>query len=594
MAHQAPIGTHMSTLPASHTEAGAGPAGPAAVAATGTGTGAGTEEDPFDDFDGVHFAKSARSSEVPLVDNSKPSDTGATSPAKEQPMLDADRGDLVYYPAPVPVMLNLPPKLSSARAQSQAQAPPVEAPRTKRESLAPFRRSLGLKASHSKADVSSMFDNILDATVASPVLSVVNQSVSSTRVPGNSGHARSTSKFSMAAPRIEETLSPPQALGQTPATSDAEEGPQLPPLGNFLQATIVGSSTVEGDTTVVGSSSVAEDFTDVQPRISYYPHSAHSGNEETEDKEAETETAEEEGDDTAFIPATLIAELESRKNQQRARTNKIAGTGETRQVPTLLERDALAEVKHQARKRGPVNLAWQADQNTVEEEEDEVPLGLLFANKLSTRPNEVLRTPGLLAMREAEDNEPLRRRQERLKHTVGDIVGAPAPDPADEKETLGQRRSRLQAARQQQQRDIGGDKPADREEPEGAVPVATGINSMSAVLRSNPQKQSYGAPQEGPPRGLLNPELPYGYQAQQQMHVNIMGHGHGPPNRQSLLMQQRKPMLPYGQYEYGGPNRGREHEFGIPFPYAPVNAEYLQHQQALLADQIERWRSSVW
>ncbi|KAF3905380.1 hypothetical protein ABW21_db0203788 [Orbilia brochopaga] len=607
----------MSTLPASHAEDGAG----AGVLA---GTGAGTEDDPFDDFDGVHFAKSTRSSEVPqLVENSTPA-AAATTPANEQPLLDGDRGDLVYYPAPVPVMLNLPPKLSSARVQSHVQAPLAEAPRTKRESLTPFRRSLGLKASHSKADVSSMFDNILDATVASPVLSVVSHSVSNTKVPGHSGHARSTSKLSLLAPRIEDPLSQLQAPGQTPAVSNAEDSPQLPPLRHFLQATIVGSSTLEGETTMVGSSSAAEELTDGPLRSSYYPPSAHSGNEDTEVQEAETggegEEAEEgkgedeeEGDGIQFVPATLIAELEARKTQQRARTNNVAGIGETRQVPTLLERDALAEVKHQARKRGPVNLAWQADQNAVEEEEDEVPLGLLFANKLSTRPNEVLRTPGLLAMREAEDNEPLRRRRERLRHNVRDTVEVPAPDPADEEETLGQRRSRLQAAPdagdeketlgqrrsrlqavQRQQPDIGSDKPADREDVEAAAVVPTGINSMSAVLRSNPQKQYYGISQEGPPRGLLNPELPYGYQAQQQMHVNIMGQSHGPANRQSLLMQQRKPMLPYQQYDYGALNRGREHETGIPFPYAPVNAEYLQHQQALLADQIERWRSSVW
>ncbi|EWC44079.1 hypothetical protein DRE_07214 [Drechslerella stenobrocha 248] len=570
MAHQASIQPEMP--PASHAGAGAG-------------AGAGADGDPFDGFDGVHFARNPRLSEVPPRAGVE---MPVSNPPKEQPILDADRGgELVYYPAPVPVMLNLPPKLSNTRGQNQSKASQVEAPRAMRESLTPLRRSLGLKASHSKADVSSMFDNILDATVASPVLSVVSHSVTSIKGPINSGHGRSASKFSMAPPRIGDQPTAPHPLGQTLAAPETGDGAQPHAAANVQTLPIVESSAIERESAVLGHDGVVDAATDSRSRASYYPHSSYSDKEDgVEGEERESQGGEEE-DDAQFVPATLLAELESRKNQQRARTNKFAIAGDAQQAPTLLERDALAEVKHQARKRGPVNLAWQADQNAVEEEEDDVPLGLLFANKLSTRPNEVLRTPGLLAMREAEDNEPLRRRQERLKHTVDTA----APDPADEKETLGQRRNRLQAA--QRQRDANSDRVGEREEAEATGVMVTGLNSMSAVLHSNPQKQSYAGPQDGPSRGLLNPELPFGYQAQQQMHVNFMGQGQTLSNRQSLLLQQRKPMPPY-QYDYTALNKSREHEFGIPFPYAPVNAEYLQHQQTLLADQIERWRSSVW
>ncbi|KAK6533225.1 hypothetical protein TWF281_007375 [Arthrobotrys megalospora] len=529
-------------------------------------------EDPFDDFDGVHFTKNPRPTDgPPAVENEK----HTPNMAKEQRLSGADRGDLVYYPAPVPVMLNLPPKLAGNRIQNQPQAG-IEDIRARRESLTSFRRSLVLKASHSKADASSLFDNILDATVASPVLSVVNHSVSNTKATGSPGHARSASKFSMSMPRIEDTTPDPQGPSRHSALSDPGDEHELQ-KETHPQPAPVRPSAIEGDVTV-GSGSIGDGIADGLPRASHYPHSNHDDAEEGGEGEAE---------DIQFVPATLLAELESRKTQQRARTNKAAIPKNSRQMPTLLERDAIAEVKQQARKRGPVNLGWQGDHGAIDEEEDDVPLGVLFANKLSSRPAEVLRAPGLLAMREAEDNEPLRRRQERLKHSLGKepLDNNTPMDALDEKETLGQRRSRLQAA--QRQRDNTGEKSQDQEEPEAAGPPTVG--SMSAVLHANPQR-SYLAGQDPSSRGPPNPELPFGYQAQQQMHINFAGNQ--PLNRP--LIHQRKPMLPYQQDPAAPLGKNRDYEFGIPFPYAPVNAEYLQHQQALLADQIERWRSSVW
>ncbi|EGX49524.1 hypothetical protein AOL_s00078g13 [Orbilia oligospora ATCC 24927] len=527
-------------------------------------------EDPFDGFDGVHFTKNSRAADglaVVETENYIPTVT------KEQRLSAADRGDLVYYPAPVPVMLNLPPKLVGSRPQNQAQAG-IEEIRARRESLTSFRRSLVLKASQSKADASSLFDNILDATVASPVLSVVNHSVSNTKVPGNAGHTRSASKFSMSMPKNEE-IAPTTSQGPTRRNVLSDSGDEA----ELHKETMRSSAT--GAHAVVGSGSMGNDVADSLPRASHYPHSSHDDTEEGREGE--------EFEDIQFVPATLLAELESRKSQQRARTNKTAMSKNARQMPTLLERDAIAEVKQQARKRGPVNLGWQGDHGAVDEEEDDVPLGVLFANKLSSRPAEVLRAPGLLAMREAEDNEPLRRRQERLKYSLGrePADNTPPTDAMDEKETLGQRRSRLQAA--QKQRDNTSDKPQDQEVPEANGPPAVG--SMSAVLNANPNTQrSYLAGQDPSSRGAPNSELPYGYQAQQQMHINFAGSQ--PLNRPPI--HQGKHMLPYQQDSTGPMGKNRDYEFGIPFPYAPVNAEYLQHQQALLADQIERWRSSVW
>ncbi|KAF3939939.1 hypothetical protein ABW19_dt0206155 [Dactylella cylindrospora] len=518
--------------------------------------------DPFDDFDGVHFTKAPRpgASTAPDVDTRR----FTADPVKPHFAEPTEGKDLVYYPAPVPVMLNLPPKLSNPRGQSHASAPKPgpEDPQVKRDAATSFRRSLALKAYRSKADVSSLFDNILDATVASPVLSVVNHSVSNNtpRLPGNGGHVRTNSKLSLHENEDCSSNAEDMSIGRDDGTRHDSQY-----LRNFspLAENAAQSSAPELEITTQDLDSVGNEGTEGRARASYYPHSEHS---QTDD------------DDVPFVPATLLAELESRKTQQRARTNKPKLLRDTAQASTLLERDAIAEVKKQARKRGPVNLAWQTDQPAFEEAEDDVPLGVLYANKLSSRPDETLRTPGLLAMREAEDNEPLRRRQERLKNVVQESPEVGLADAAEEKETLGQRRQRLQAA--QRQRTASGTDQLDREDPEANPPAA--VNSMSAILQSNPQKPSYTVQHEPSSRGLLR-ELPFGYQAQQQMHLNFMGYQN--PNR---LQSQHAHNTTSFQYDGTVPPNN------IPFPYAPVNAQYLQQQQATLAAQIEQWRSCVW
>lgn len=185
-------------------------------------------------------------------------------------------------------------------------------------------------------------------------------------------------------------------------------------------------------------------------------------------------------------------------------------------------------------------------------------------------------------MREAEDNEPLRKRQERLKQSSAPASQTIA-DHTDENETLGQRRQRLRAAQQNDHIDI------TKELELPAAGSSKILNSMSEMLQSNPQKQTHNLQNaQLQPRGLLGAEMPFGYQAQQQMHVNLLGH----PNS-TRYSGQKQPQSAY-QYDVATRYHARDSGYGVPFPYAPVNAEYLQQQQAILADQIERWRSSVW
>ncbi|KAI1325660.1 hypothetical protein F5Y16DRAFT_377487 [Xylariaceae sp. FL0255] len=190
--------------------------------------------------------------------------------------------------------------------------------------------------------------------------------------------------------------------------------------------------------------------------------------------EVEEEEIEDE-EDPAYNgpPTTLLAELQMRKQQQKMRTRPAASAFPNGMHSTLLQMDTVAEIERRARKTKRVNLAWE-DPNTkvVEEDDDEdVPLGLLSANKaghndLMGAMAEANRPLGLMERRDMEDNEPLSVRRNRLhgretgpvqrmtlvrNHTTDGTLAIPSPQlrvvtpetDEEEGETLGARMRRL-------------------------------------------------------------------------------------------------------------------------------------------------------
>ena len=149
------------------------------------------------------------------------------------------------------------------------------------------------------------------------------------------------------------------------------------------------------------------------------------------DEESEEETDEESGEEGQLYqgaPTTLLAELQLRKQQAKLRTRPIQHT-DGRMRSTLLELDAVAEVERKARYGKRITLAWEdpaAVPRNEEEEDDDVPLGMLYAAKatgggnrttmdISALMSEVHRPLGLMERREMEENEPLSRRRDRLQ-----------------------------------------------------------------------------------------------------------------------------------------------------------------------------------
>ncbi len=154
------------------------------------------------------------------------------------------------------------------------------------------------------------------------------------------------------------------------------------------------------------------------------------------DEETEEETDEESGEEGQLYqgaPTTLLAELQLRKQQAKLRTRPIQHA-DGRMRSTLLELDAVAEVERKARYGKRITLAWEdpaAVPRNEEEEDDDVPLGMLYAAKatgggnrttmdISALMSEVHRPLGLMERREMEENEPLSRRRDRLQGRVNE------------------------------------------------------------------------------------------------------------------------------------------------------------------------------
>lgn len=126
-------------------------------------------------------------------------------------------------------------------------------------------------------------------------------------------------------------------------------------------------------------------------------------------------------------PTTLLAELQLRKAQQKTRNRNGAADYPQGMHSTLLQMDAVAQIEKKKRQGQRTRLAWEdpmqleVDQH-LEDENDEVPLGVLFPEKQGlinrgrAQPGGDWDKPlGLLERRELEDNEPLARRRNRLR-----------------------------------------------------------------------------------------------------------------------------------------------------------------------------------
>ncbi|KAJ5679498.1 hypothetical protein N7462_007742 [Penicillium macrosclerotiorum] len=408
----------------------------------------------FTDFDGVHFApldftepgRQLSLSQPPLA--SKPESYKAP-PAGEQ---------MVYYPAPVPRMLNLPPKLSrkpiadrekrrtqlltNIVAEDRKSAPWLAGSdqdkqkdhKEKRQSKIPaqLRASLFFDKPSTTLEVDvkhdsavATLDSILDASANAPVSAFTDHPYA--------GHVGSYVFHQ----------SKRKTLHKDSLRQKHERNSNIP-MGQ--QHSTIRDDDDEGSVSSRDRSQREDDE---------HSHERSSDSEETDGDEHSLESEDEDDEYVDYMgpPNTLLAELELRKQELKQRRRTVLPSAAEAQglQTTLLEMDAMAQKQSEKRRRRPVTLAWDGRDNG---DDDDVPLAMLYPEQ--SNKDDDGRPLGLMARQQLEENEPLSTRRARLRGEpipekrpvtvyANDIPqpADPEAESGDEGETLAERMRRL-------------------------------------------------------------------------------------------------------------------------------------------------------
>ncbi|KAF3037806.1 hypothetical protein E8E12_005817 [Didymella heteroderae] len=416
----------------------------------------------WQDFDGTHAPDT-----VPEEDEEPEPSHGAHS--RNSSLMMRSAGDLppqgapppedgmVFYPAPVPRLLNLPKRLSQLpagdvaarrrtqvldqiQAENRKSAPWLSGPeppknRKSRQSFAGLPAQLRASAFFEQQGPAQDFeikgesaedtlDSILEASARAPVSAFTDH-------PFTPAHNRKSTKLSLVEPIHVE---PPPAKRRSSFnildTNTNYSGGKLNKLKkrnssadmNILIARAaesrmsLGAELDEPDAHARGPN----DHETLSRRNS--SDDGHDRNRDVEfeeqvldDEPEEGKEEEEDQQQQQFFgaPTTLLAELQLRKAKQKERNMNYVTMVEEGKITshrTLLDLNDDAEWEHQKRLKKKVQLAWEAQEE--DDSDDDVPLGVLY--KQPQRNNDWNRPLGLIAQRELEENEPLSRRRARL------------------------------------------------------------------------------------------------------------------------------------------------------------------------------------
>lgn len=443
----------------------------------------------FDDFDGQHYANSIPPAPAPApepapeprpnLEERRSSSGNTLTMARPKSYADPLTGQqMIFYPAPVPSMLQLPQRLSmrpspatreKRRTQVLANIPPaarqsaiwlpdvVEAepgetdsvrasqylPENLRQSTGDLRQSTGdLRQSaidrRATQDLSHMpdqlrantffeqppahqlveikeqsavktLDDILDASAFAPVTAFTGHAFAGTlgaEIYGTDDHRRTRTKSQLLLPAAEPAKQKRASsfFGLRGGDKSAEK---LATRRTTTMSSMLGLDKSPAYEPVDADKS--------SPRLPDDDNDAADSDPEQPPHEQMDERYAEEMYTGA--PTTLLAELQLRKQQAKARTQPSLAPGGFRS--TLLEMDAVAGVSSRTRQQKRVTLAWQGraaaqEQAAQDDDDDDVPLGVLFPEQARQQLDTAARPMGLMERREMEDNEPLSRRRDRL------------------------------------------------------------------------------------------------------------------------------------------------------------------------------------
>lgn len=561
----------------------------------------------FSDFDGVHYVPQGKGQgierQAPLA---RPPMAKRSKPYRAESM--------VYYPAPVPATLKLPPRLSDK------PVPQRETRRTHRLSsvfLGQRRSTPGLSdrfatprgTDTTQSSPVAALDRMLDDSVHAPVTAPI-QADPSPRVP-KTLHRRMPSQ------NLEEQKKKrsSRSLFRFHKRSRSPDDRLNTSTGHLSQGHLSQPTEVE----------VAE----AHENTALQNDAAHK----QEPDSAGLDHSEEDIRDYMGAPNTLMAELEVRKHELKHRNRPAADRTGLRS--TLLQLDAVAQVQSEHRRQRPATIALDhhdTHNGGNDHDDEDVPLGMLYPEKpyIPVEP----RPLGLLEKKQLEEDEPLSRRRARLRGEqpvdqspdlsqqastvyLSDTLNHAGPDSGDEEETLAQRLKRLRVKNRNSTAgnsdfasevfaEINHFKEGEKEDGE-----ASGEETL-AQIRARLRQQDTKKPQSGRYANISQNRRSMGS-------ISLLRPAAA--QRQSSTSHHTVP--PYAQHNYAGsrmslqqmpPNYGHPHHVGYPMQHAYGNgmahpnmayrscmgsgASHHATTGALTTDLpqrevIDRWRQSV-
>jgi hypothetical protein len=420
------------------------------------------------DFDGVHCPDTVEEEPEPSQGSKTHSRQSSNTSFMMRSNLEVPstmapppEDGMVFYPAPVPRMLNLPKRLSQLPASNVAarrRTQLLESMQTENRKSMPLlgasttdltmankrksRQSLINLPPQLRA--SAYFDNqaaptqefavkgesaedtlesILDASARAPVSAFTDHPMTGSVGKDVYGpqHKRKTSKLAEVPPTLQETRRRSSFnLLDTKHKSNGEATKKLKKRNSSADMNLLlvkasesrmslGDQLEERDEDARGPQA-AQGETPTRP--SFDAGDDDCNPDDIHEEEALSEHESEEEEQQYGAPTTLLAELQLRKAKQKSRNMNYVTLMEQGLIngrQTLLQLNDVAEAEKQRRIRKKVNLAWEAPE---EDSDDDVPLGVLYRQAPL---QERRQTMGLIEQRELEDIEPLSSRRNRLQ-----------------------------------------------------------------------------------------------------------------------------------------------------------------------------------
>ncbi|KAL5428142.1 hypothetical protein PMIN07_008746 [Paraphaeosphaeria minitans] len=422
----------------------------------------------WQDFDGTHCPDAVPEDEPMNFGGNGNRDSSILKSAPEPPLQEAPPPEdgMVFYPAPVPRMLNLPQRLSkvpNANLQARRRTQLLESMQNENRKSAPWLSEDGPSPTSPKANrksrnmanlppqlrASAYFDapapaqefevkgesaqdtlnNILEASAHAPVSAFTDHPYAGH--VGDEIYGQEKKKHQRTGSKANEFDKIESRKSRTSLNLlDTRRNSHGDPLNKLKKRNSSADLNLLTVRATENRMSLGDELEDHDPNArgpspndEHAVHSVDGDHKRASDDEEGRE--EEEPEEQYFgAPTTLLAELQMRKAQQKTRNLTAATAFPNGMHATLLELDAVAEIEKKKRLKKKVNLAWeaQAPPESDADSDEDVPLGMLYpgrdglANKRqgAATKDDWDRPIGLLAQRELEQNEPLSQRKSRL------------------------------------------------------------------------------------------------------------------------------------------------------------------------------------